>query len=71
MIREVEATYAAIGENPFLNAQKHPYKTIRWRLTHRFPYRVIYQIFEPQKLVVVIAALHSARHDRTWRKRLL
>ncbi len=71
VIREVEATYAAIGENPFLNARKHPYLPVRWRLTRRFPYRAIYQVFELHQLIVVVSVLHSSRHDRRWRKRLI
>lgn len=36
----------------------------------RFPYRVIYQVCEQEQLVLVVAVLHSARHDRHWQRRL-
>jgi hypothetical protein len=71
VIREVQAAYAAIRENPFLNSEKQARAAARWRLTKRFPYRVIYQVFELQKLIVVVTVLHSSRHDRRWRKRLI
>lgn len=70
VIREVQATYAAISDNPFLNSQKHARKPVRWRVTRRFPYRVIYRILEKEQCLVVLAVLHSARHDRRWLRRL-
>ena len=60
----------ALAENPLLNCRKHPRRNIRWRYPHRFPYRVIYEVFEVEKLVVVAAVLHAARHDRNWKKRV-
>src|SRR5271170_5355622 len=69
-IREAQATYRAITENPFLNSRKHPGKPIRWRRTGRFPYRIIYELLDVDKSVVVIAVLHSARHDSKWQRRV-
>ena len=71
VVAEVQQTYATISQNPFLNARKHPRLSVRWRLTRRFPYRVIYQIFELQQILVVVSVIHSARHDRRWQKRLI
>ncbi len=70
LVREVEATYIAISENPFLNSRKHPRKAVRWRVTRRFPYRVIYEVIEEERCLVVLAVLHAARHNRRWQKRL-
>ncbi|MBA3543849.1 MAG: type II toxin-antitoxin system RelE/ParE family toxin, partial [Chthoniobacterales bacterium] len=41
-----------------------------WRYPKRFPYRIIYEVIEPENLVVVAAVLHAARHDRHWQKRV-
>ena len=68
-IREVRATYQAFSENPFLNSRKHPTKPIRWRRTHRFPYRVIYEVTEAEARIVVIAVLHTAQQNRAWQRR--
>jgi mRNA-degrading endonuclease RelE of RelBE toxin-antitoxin system len=43
---------------------------VRWRLAKPFPYRVVYEVRESEQLVKVAAVLHSARHDRHWRRRL-
>jgi len=60
----------ALVDNPLLNCRRHLRKNIRWRYPRRFPYRVIYEAIEAEKLVVVAAVLHAARHDRHWKKRI-
>ena len=69
-LQEVFHVWNALQENPFLNARRHPAKNIRWRYPERFPYRVIYEVIESEKIVVVAAVLHAARHDRLWRRRI-
>lgn len=69
-VEEVLKVFSALAENPLLNSRRHPRKNIRWRYPERFPYRVIYEVLEDEKLVVVAAVLHAARHDREWRKRI-
>ena len=69
-VEEVLKVFDAIAVNPFLNSRRHPRKDIRWRSPERFPYRVIYQVLERERTVVVAAVLHAARHDREWRKRI-
>jgi len=70
-LQEVTDVKVSLAANPFLNSQRHPRKPMRLRKTKRFPYHIIYEVFELHQLVVVIAVLHSARHDRRWRQRLL
>jgi plasmid stabilization system protein ParE len=47
----------ALADNPLLNSRQHPRKNIRWRYTRRVPYRVIYEVIEPESLVVAAAVL--------------
>jgi len=42
--------------NPLLHCRRHPSKNIRWRYPQNFPYRVIYEVVEDQKIVIVAAA---------------
>lgn len=59
-----------LSTNPLLYCRRHPQKNIRWRYPKSFPYRVIYEILEQEKIVVVAAVLHAARHDREWKQRV-
>jgi toxin ParE1/3/4 len=68
-IDEVIRVLDALAENALLNSRRHPTKNIRWRYPERFPYRVIYEVVEDEKKVIVAALLHAARHDREWLKR--
>lgn len=69
-IEEVIQVWRALAENPLLNCRRHPTKNIRWRYPERIPYRVIYQVVEAERVVMVAAVLHAARHDRRWRRRV-
>ena len=60
----------ALAENPLLNSRRHSTRNIRWRYPDRFPFRVIYEVHEPERIVKVAAVLHAARHDRHWQKRV-
>lgn len=71
--RFVEEVLAVLNEltiNPLLNCRRHPHKNIRWRYPRSFPYRVIYEVIESEKTVIVAAVLHGARHDRAWKRRV-
>ena len=71
--RFVEEFLAVLDEltiNPLLHCRRHPHKNIRWRYPKSFPYRVIYEVVEREKIVVVAAVLHAARHDREWKRRV-
>ena len=69
-IEEVLQILDALVENPWLGSRRPPQKEIHWRYPERFPYRVIYEVSEVSRTVVVAAVLHAARHDSGWRKRL-
>ena len=68
-VAEVARVLPSLAENPFLNSRRHRGKHIRWRYPERFPYRIIYRVDETEKVVVVVAVLHAARHDRHWHQR--
>jgi toxin ParE1/3/4 len=68
-VEAVLAVFDALALNPLLAPRQHPTKNIRWRYPERFPYRVIYEVLEDERTVVVGAVLHGARHDRRWRGR--
>ncbi len=59
-----------MAENPRLNARRHPAKDLRWRYPKSFPYRIVYEINENPREIVVLAVLHAARHERHWQTRL-
>ena len=68
-VEEVVRVWNGLSENPLLNSRRHPSKNIRWRYPERFPYRIIYEVNEVERVVVVVAILHAARHDRHWKRR--
>jgi toxin ParE1/3/4 len=67
-VAAVLEVFKSLVENPHLNARRSRRQQVRWRLPQRFPYRIVYEVRESEQLVV--AVLHSARHDRHWRERL-
>lgn len=69
-VEEIILVWDSLAENPLLNSRRHSTKNIRWRYPERFPYRVIYEVNEPEQSVKVAAVLHAARHDRHWQKRV-
>lgn len=69
-LTQVIRVWDALAENPFLNSRRHPTKNIRWRYPERFPYRIIYEVREAERTVVVAAVLHASRHDRHWQSRV-
>ncbi len=69
-VEEVIRVWDALEDNPLLSCRRHPLKDIRWRYPDRFPYRVIYEVIDAERTVVVAAVLHAARHDRQWQRRI-
>ena len=68
-LEEVIQVLELLAENPLLHSRRHPSKNICWRYTDRFPYRVIYEVDESERKVLVAAVLHAARHEQRWRDR--
>jgi toxin ParE1/3/4 len=70
LVEEVITIWDELAINPLLNSRRdHPEKNIRWRLTKRFPYRVVYEVTESTRTGVVACVVHAARHDRHWTRR--
>lgn len=69
-IEEVICVWDALAKNPLLHSRHHPLKNIRWRYPDRFPYRIIYEVWEAQQTVIVIAVFHAARDNSGWQQRL-
>jgi plasmid stabilization system protein ParE len=69
-IEDLLRVFDALENNPLLNCRQHPLKNIRWRYPKRFPYRVIYEVIEDKRLVIIAAVVHAVRHDRVWRDRV-
>jgi plasmid stabilization system protein ParE len=69
-VTEIEQTWATILKYPLIGSKRHPFLDIRWRLTDRFPYRVIYSISEVEQLILVVAVLHVARQESRWLTRV-
>jgi toxin ParE1/3/4 len=67
---EVLRVFDALTVNPLLHCRRHETKNIRWRYPDRFPYRVIYEVIESERLVVIAAVLHAARREQLWRERV-
>ncbi len=67
---KVLQVFEALAKNPLLRSRKHSAKSIRWRYAKNFPYRVIYEVLEREKSIVIAAVIHAARHDRHWKRRL-
>ena len=69
-IEEIMLVFDALAANPLLYSRRHSTKNIRWRYPKRFPYRVIYEVVEEKRLVIIAGVIHAARHDRVWRRRV-
>lgn len=69
-VEEILEVFDALETNPLLNCRRHPIKNIRWRYPRRFPYHVVYEVIEENRLVIIAAVIHAARHDRVWRERV-
>lgn len=69
-VEEVITVLERLADNPLISCRRHPTRNIRWRYPERFPYRIIYEVVEEEKTVVVAAVLHAAQNDRHWRKRV-
>ncbi|HEY8993885.1 MAG TPA: type II toxin-antitoxin system RelE/ParE family toxin [Lacunisphaera sp.] len=66
-IDEIVQVWRELAENPHLAARKHPSKNLRWRYPHRFPYRIIYEVDELNRTILVFAVVHASQNDSAWR----
>jgi plasmid stabilization system protein ParE len=66
--RTVLAAIESLTANPLRHRLRGRRRNVRWLKSRRFPYRVVYQVSE--EVITVFAVLHSARHDRHWKRRL-
>jgi plasmid stabilization system protein ParE len=69
-IEAILVVFDSLETSPLLHCRRHPTKNIHWRYPKRFPYRVIYEVIEARKLVIIAAVLHAARQDREWQRRV-
>ncbi|HEY0725266.1 MAG TPA: type II toxin-antitoxin system RelE/ParE family toxin [Pyrinomonadaceae bacterium] len=67
-VKTVLAAIDSVLANPHVHRLRDRRRNIRWILTNRFPYKVVYKIQD--QLVTVVAVLHTARHERRWKQRV-
>ena len=68
-IQEVIRVWERFVFDPINGSRRSPSGQIRWLYPKRFPYRIIYHVDDSAGVVLVIAVLHAARHDRHWQQR--
>ncbi|MBD3676366.1 MAG: type II toxin-antitoxin system RelE/ParE family toxin [Planctomycetaceae bacterium] len=63
---EVESCLTRIVEDP----DSHPleYRHYRWIRVRRFPYRLIFEKLD-QDRILILAVAHTSRHPRYWTER--
>ncbi|MCB0572416.1 MAG: type II toxin-antitoxin system RelE/ParE family toxin [Phaeodactylibacter sp.] len=66
-IAEVEEMLSKLEGNPYLFQKIHKEK--RQALIKRFNYRLIYEIFPDNQIVLVLAVIHGSRHPKRWQNR--
>ncbi len=65
--RTVRDEMRRLPENALLYRVRHRRLGVRWFYPPRFPYRIVYRV--QGEVVVVLAVLHAAQHDRHWKER--
>ncbi|HDY86961.1 MAG TPA: type II toxin-antitoxin system RelE/ParE family toxin [bacterium] len=65
--KSVNQSITIILKNP--RAFQKVYKNIRKILTEKFPYCIYYYINENEKLIKIIAIIHSRRSPVVWKSR--
>jgi mRNA-degrading endonuclease RelE of RelBE toxin-antitoxin system len=68
-VDDVIQVWHELAVNPLLAARKHPTKNLHWRYPERFPYRIIYEVDDGLRTVLVLRVVHAARSDAAWRGR--
>jgi plasmid stabilization system protein ParE len=67
-LNEIESAIATAAENPFRFPCLRRKPEVRRILVNRFPYRIFF--IRRDDAVVVFRVLHSARHDREWKRNI-
>lgn len=67
-IQSIYLSIEKLRQNPLLYRVRNRRRGIRWALSRQFPYRVVFAVNEDA--IVVYAVMHTARHERRWRRRL-
>jgi plasmid stabilization system protein ParE len=67
-VRTVRRAINTLPANPLIHRVRDRRRNVRWLLTSRFPYRIVYRVRD--ELITVFAIIHAARHDRHWKKRV-
>ena len=57
-----------VRKQPLLARIRDSRRSVRWVFPRRFPHRVIYRV--EADVVLVIAVIHAAQHDRRWKERV-
>jgi plasmid stabilization system protein ParE len=57
-----------LSANPLSYRLRDRRRNVRWLLSPRFPYRIVYRIQD--EVITVFAVIHQARHERQWKRRL-
>jgi plasmid stabilization system protein ParE len=65
--RTIRHSISTLPANPLIYRIRDRRRNIRWVLSSRFPFRIVYRVKE--NLVTVIAVIHAARYDHQWTKR--
>lgn len=69
-LTEILQVFDELAKDPLLSSRRHGRKNIRWKYPKSFPFRVVYEVNEQEKRVIIAAVLHAARHDRHWKRRV-
>ena len=67
-VKTVLQSIDSLPVNPLIHRLRDRRRNVRWILTNRFPYKVVYQ--SRDRRVTVVAVLHTARHERRWKERV-
>jgi toxin ParE1/3/4 len=67
-VRAMRGAIASLAACAHLYRIRNRRLRVRWLCTRLFPYRIVYRV--DGERVTVLAVLHTARHDREWRRRV-
>jgi len=66
-VGEVDEMFHRLQENPYLFQKIHKEK--RQVIIKRFNYKLIYEIFSNDQIILVLAVIHGARDPERWQNR--